>query len=105
MAEPNDTDAAFVAEAEVDQLAMSAAKRRAHRGHAGEELAVAPRGGIDSRFTEETSEEEPLLGNNKQAGGGDGSGAAWTGATDFEGVPWYKKPSVGSRLGGYRDDY
>ena len=99
MAEPNDTDAAFIAEAEVDQVAMSAAKRRVHRGHSGEQVAVAARGGIDSRFTEDISEEEPLLGGNKKVGGGDGGGSKWTGATDFEGMPWYKKPSVGSELG------
>jgi hypothetical protein len=57
--------------------------------------------GYDKHLASVTTEESPLLPNGSGGGsafGEDGDGDAatkWPGATDFEGMPWWKKPLVG----------
>lgn len=40
------------------------------------------------------AEESPLLGNNGDGTFGDAENT-WNGNKDFEGLPWWQKPSVG----------
>lgn len=52
---------------------------------------------------EQSTEESPLLSNGSasedagalEAGEGGDTGQQWPGKTDFEGLPWWKSPSVG----------
>ena len=94
-----DSDPAFAAEADMNHKQMRGKTRRLASGHSGEEITVAARGGIDSRFVEELGENEPLLGTPKDVP--DQGAGEWEGAKDFEGLPWYKKPSVGHDRSGY----
>ena len=96
MADPNDTDAVFVAEAEMDAKALRSRTGRttSRSSTAGERVAVAARGGIDSRFSEDLGEDQPLLNKAKDGGDGGGGGAEWIGTKEFDGLPWYKRPSV-----------
>lgn len=65
------------------------------KGYDGEE------GGLDSGYsrssTTRTSEDEPLLRNDAEDNG-DGAPQTviptWYGELDFEGLPWWRKPSV-----------
>lgn len=60
--------------------------------------------GLDKHMTTITTEETPLLPNSPSNGsspGGDderNANARWSIDTDFEGLPWWKKPSVGLSL-------
>jgi hypothetical protein len=67
--------------------------------NAGLKAAVAANGGYDEHLTSRTSEETPLLpeqSGTSETGhnDGDNTNSYWPGATDFEGMPWWKTPSV-----------
>lgn len=89
----NDTDAAFVAEADMDHKDQRAQRIKSRTSYTGEQVVVEAQGGIDNRFVDERGEEEPLLGNERQRKDSSG-GAEWHGMAEFEGLPWYKRPSV-----------
>lgn len=81
----DDTDTAFAVQAEIDT-----------KGNVlGSKGGVAVQSGIaraeeDQLPGRDGNENTPLLGE----GGGNGGAPAWEGAKDFEGLPWYKRPSV-----------
>ena len=100
--DPNDTDAIFAAEAEIDsRIVRTRHGQRDRKSNAGEEAVVAARGGIDSTFGDEPGEDEPLLGRSRDdKGRGDSSGGAeWLGIAEFDGLPWHKRPSVSRSVG------
>ncbi len=73
----------------------------------GVRATIAGNGGYDKHLVSVTAEESPLLPSGSGSSSGeDDEGAAvtqWPGATDFEGLPWWKTPSVSlhSTLGLY----
>ena len=97
--DPGDTDAAFAAEAEFDHKAerLSKTDPKGKGSHTGEYDALAARGGVDVH--PEPSEEEPLLGTSREGQDPDRKGGAeWEGTKEFDGLPWWRKPSVGSLI-------
>lgn len=84
------TDPAFVADAAVDKRAMRA-RASSNSSRAGEYNAVAARGGVDPDLLDEEREQQPLL-NNKRDGPGEDEDAS--DIDEFQGLPWYKRPSV-----------
>ena len=67
----------------------------------GVRAMIAGNGGYDKHLTSVTTEESPLLpngsGSDSVSGEYDEDAATnMPGATDFEGMPWWKTPSVGS---------
>lgn len=70
----------------------------------GARTIVAGNGGYDKHIASTNTEEMPLLpsgsGNGNVLGGdhNGNSGTRWLGESDFEGLPWWKKPSVRSSL-------
>lgn len=66
----------------------------------GVRAMIAGNGGYDKHVVSVTTEESPLLpdgsGSGSASGEGDEDAATnMPGATDFEGIPWWKTPSVG----------
>jgi hypothetical protein len=72
-------------------------------GDIGVEAMMAANGGYD-KYLASTSEETSLLpgGADRTALPGDGNGGNvgtnWPGEADFEGLPWWKRPSVSLNL-------
>jgi hypothetical protein len=65
--------------------------------------------GYDKQLISPISEESPLLSNGSENGrnsapsGNEGeSDAEWHGAKDFEGLPWWRRPSVRTNWMQYR---
>ncbi|TKX24323.1 MFS transporter-like protein 56 [Elsinoe australis] len=84
------TDPAFVADAAVDKRAMRA-RASSNSSRAGEYNAVAARGGVDPDLLDEEREQQPLL-NKKRDGPGEDEDAS--DIDEFQGLPWYKRPSI-----------
>lgn len=85
----NDTDAAFVGEANIDSKVSS----RPMSAHSGEENMTSARGGVDVGLA--VDEQAPLLPGGQDNGASDaGAGHAWTRNHDFDGLPWYRRPSI-----------
>lgn len=89
-----DTDAAFIAEAEIDATRM--AGRATGSSQVGEENTLASRGGIGSHVATESIPDDTLFypTPNNDPSDDRGSGHEMAGANDFDGLPWYKRPSV-----------
>lgn len=101
-----ENEQAFEADGELDALSRRRSQSSQASANKGRETMQAALGGFDNRKPE-PHEHTPLLSHG---GGGsrpdeyDGSGrpkepsgpAEWEGALDFEGLPWYKRPSVSS---------
>lgn len=87
--DPNDTDAAFAADA---ALGVKTEQRARRSTHTGEYDALAARGGIDMEIAESSHEETPLL--ESSSGGQGRKGSTWQVEKEFEGLPWYRTPSV-----------
>ena len=81
----NDTDAAFVGEAGID----------AQKARTGERNAVIARGGVGTDWDDAAFEQDPLLAQQRGRRPSDAdSGHEWLGGSDFDHLPWYRKPSV-----------
>ncbi|KAF1987974.1 MFS general substrate transporter [Aulographum hederae CBS 113979] len=88
--ETNLTDAALEADIRVEQ----SVHRRNPGIHNGEETVRAAKGGAGGHISSSSIDEElPLL---EASGEEDGAPreALWSGMEDFEGLPWWKRPSV-----------
>ncbi len=106
-----ETDQAFEAEAELDTLARNRSSS-AHSKRKGHDAVQAAVGGFGSHEDIE-SEDAPLLANSPTQKYSDRGGSAyvgdtessppeWSGAHDFDGLPWWKTPSVSvSGIGDY----
>lgn len=100
-----ETDGAIDAEAGIQQHLRQASDNKGDAGlDSGKNATLLASGGIDNhRATEAT----PLLfprdgpGSESSRNGGDdyrGTGQnEWQGLADFDGLPWWKRPSVRSR--------
>jgi hypothetical protein len=61
---------------------------------------MAGNGGYEKHIASTTTEETPLLPNGSGNGSApidddnENTGTRWPGETDFEGLPWWNKPSV-----------
>ncbi|KAF4553410.1 Hypothetical protein D9617_7g031370 [Elsinoe fawcettii] len=88
------TDPAFVADAGIDQKAMRAQYTRASSSNsrAGQYNTVAARGGVDPDLLDEVRSDQPLL-NGKKDGSGNEEDKDEP-YDEFEGLPWYKRPSI-----------
>ena len=89
---------AFEAEVEIEVLNRSTS--HSNKTKKGPDAFTAAYGSIDTPKAGQ-GEEEPLLGysgNSDTNDGDDSRGGApiWTGYKDFEGRPWWRKPSVRS---------
>jgi hypothetical protein len=68
--------------------------------NAGVRTMMASNSGYDKHIASTTTEETPLLpnGSGNDSGPSDAdnenTGLDWQGETDFEGLPWWRKPSV-----------
>jgi hypothetical protein len=62
----------------------------------GLKAAAAANGGYDGHLESSAAEDTPLLAGGADAGapGSSDGETIWPGATDFEGLPWWKTPSV-----------
>ncbi|KZF22941.1 MFS general substrate transporter [Xylona heveae TC161] len=97
-----ENDAAFEAEASAEtRLRYSSPDRHRRGSHIGVDATVAAQGGYD-KHNVVVSEASPLLGQQSQEDDtgrvsqdeGSSDGTEWHGVIDFEGLPWWKKPSV-----------
>jgi hypothetical protein len=97
---------------ENDQIFEAEASREASEyGHTGRDqngadkmevaARVATNSGYDNQLDSRTSEDSPLLSNEPVDAtdgwpddNGDANGGEWHGAKDFEGLPWWRTPSV-----------
>jgi len=87
-------DAVFEADAYVDQ-----GRRRGPKSKTlAEDMVTAAQGGLDipaRRYSHD--ENTPLLGaagGSGASGNDNGADSEWDGYADFEGLPWYRTPSV-----------
>lgn len=97
-----ENEAAFEADTEVhglEQMRSSSPYRSTQKGH---DTVKASSGGFESE-REIYNEESPLLSPNREDGsreasedgaGGPSEPPKWDAERDFEGLPWWKKPSV-----------
>lgn len=97
-----ENEEAFEADAEIhglEQMRSRSSYRSMHKGH---DTVIAASGGFESE-RDIQSEDSPLLPSNRGDGGREASeyGAdetrgppKWDGERDFEGRPWWNKPSV-----------
>ena len=101
-----ENDRAFEADAELDALErnLSGSSHSTRNGHEAIQAVV---GGFESQ-QERDHAESPLLpkqpGQNRSDSDQavlvdeeDGSSQEWSGAHDFDGLPWWKRPSVSHR--------
>lgn len=91
----DNNEVAFEAEAELDRPDLHGTRER-RKSRSGERAAIASKGGItgtargESRDrTDEAGESSPLLERDR-----DDRKGSWAGTEDFEGLPWYKRPSI-----------
>lgn len=98
-----ENDQAFEAEADIDALRMlrsrsRSANRSLHKGH---DVMKAAYGGLESTDQEDTAllsrehdrdqRAQELAGEDS---GDEGDKPTWPGEHDFDGLPWWKTPSV-----------
>lgn len=94
------TDQAFEAEVELDSDALRQEQDRRPE-EKGRQAAGASQGAINietsptrrSTDDDEADEQSPLLARRDGGDGGDGS-PSWHGMAEFEGLPWYQRPSI-----------
>lgn len=87
-----ENDGIFAAKADLDE----GLKSNKFNTRYGEAALTAAEGGLEGHHLDTSTEEEtPLLGE-QGAGGKDDEDEdmPWTGSADFEGLPWWKRPSV-----------
>lgn len=93
-----DTDAAFVAEANIDAKDSNAMASEYHPDpFIGEESTTAARGGVAIHVAAPDGlEDDPLVSGHADDSDHDDSRSAHerTGVDDFRHLPWYKQPSV-----------
>lgn len=86
-------DGAFTADDNVDPIQ----RQESESTVIGEASVLAAEGGLDGKFAQvEESEETPLLGDNGSPRRRSEGPAAIT--SEWEGLPWYKRPSVSSSI-------
>jgi hypothetical protein len=84
---------------------VDAVQRRTRKPQSGKATMLAAAGGIDIQPSDDRDEQAPLLGSRRSGDGGDSGSSdedgsetlaeAWAPTyEDFEGLPWYKRPSV-----------
>ena len=90
-----DTDAVFAGDANIEGKPLNKSGASRSSGYEGEENATLARGGIDTGMAGHATEDDPLLPNSNAQSNDDGAtGQGWSRSTDFDGSPWYKRPSV-----------
>ena len=103
-----ENDQAFAADAALQLPSSKPPPPPYHGGHAGRTGAIAASGGVESH-KDTDYEDTPLLSRDIDddddvastphvEDGGDRGPPGWSGERDFEGRPWWNKPSVQHNL-------
>lgn len=92
-----ENEQAFGADAVIDKQVRARSARTNGGGDLGATSGVAANGGYDKHVASAHSEEAPLLGEGSGPNGRRES--TWAGELDFEGQPWWNRPSVCRALG------
>ena len=91
----NTTDEVFEADASVENQARRRGSSGLYQTESSDDVARPVHHRIDGQSKIPTDEETPLLdGEGGHSGDPPQDGVEWEGAKDFEGLPWWKKPSV-----------
>ena len=94
-----ENEQAFEADAEIHGLEQVHSRSSPQSSREGRDTVKAAVGGFESE-RDSPDEESPLLSPDRGDGGGEhGAGATrgspkWDGEEDFEGRPWWNKPSA-----------
>jgi hypothetical protein len=83
-----------------DENVNTVQRRAPAKDRTGKNTVMAARGGVDGDAVLQHSEQTPLLDSSgdEESTDGDASRPTWEFEDEWEGLPWHKRPSVGSSL-------